>query len=124
MEKPKNVKNIIIGTVFFWVLITILLCILSLSSCKHQIPNPCSFDELHYRTDIKPIIRKNCSTAGCHNNSNTIGNFDIYNELNQKCDDGSFERRVLIKKNMPPSKMDTCDFIKLKTWYLGGHKPN
>ena len=124
METPKNFKNILMGTIFFWVLITILLCILSLSSCKHQIPNPCAFDELHHRTDIKPIIRRNCSTAGCHNNSNTIGNFDIYNELNQKCDDGSFERRVLIKKNMPPSKMDTCDFIKLKTWYLGGHKPN
>jgi hypothetical protein len=124
MEKPNNFKNILMGTILFWALITLLMFILSIISCQHSTPNPCAFDELHYRTDIKPIIKRNCSTAGCHNNSNTLGNFDIYDELNERCNNGSFEKRVLVKKTMPPSKMDTCDFIKLKTWYLGGHKPN
>ena len=124
MEAPKNFKNILMGTIYFWALITLLMFILSISSCKHDEPNPCRFDELHYRTDIKPIIRKNCSTSGCHNNSNTLGNFDIYDELNERCDNGSFEKRVLVKKTMPPFKMDTCDFIKLRTWYLSGHKSN
>jgi hypothetical protein len=121
MEKPNNFKNILMGTILFWAAITLLLFVLSMFSCKHPTPNPCNSDDLHYRTDIKPIIKRNCSTAGCHNNSNTLGNFDIYSELNEKCNDGSFEKRVLIKKNMPPFKMDTCDFIKLRTWYLDGH---
>lgn len=124
MEAPKNFKNILMGTIYFWALITLLMFILSISSCKHDEPNPCRFDELHYRTDIKPIIRKNCSTSGCHNNSNTLGNFDIYDELNERCNNGNFEKRVFIKKNMPPFKMDTCDFIKLRKWYLDGHKSN
>ena len=124
MEESKNIKNIFIGTIYFWLVVTFIMFILSITSCRHSPPNPCSFDELHYRTDIKPIIKKNCATAGCHNNSNTLGNFDIYSELNERCNNGSFEKRVLIKKNMPPSKLDTCDFIKLRTWYLGGHKPN
>ena len=124
MKKPNNVKNILMGTILFWAAITLLLFVLSMFSCKHPTPNPCNSDDLHYRTDIKPIIRKNCSTAGCHNNSNTLGNFDIYDELNERCNNGNFEKRVLIKKNMPKSKMDTCDFIKLRTWYLGGHKSN
>ena len=98
--------------------------ILSITSCTHSTISPCDSDDLHYRTDIKPIIKKNCSTSGCHNNTNTLGNFDIYDELNERCENGNFEKRVLIKKTMPPFQMDTCDFIKLRTWYLGGHKPN
>jgi len=122
METPKNFKNILMGVIYFWALITLLMFILSISSCKHEIPNPCSFNEIHYRTDIKPIIKRNCTTSGCHNNTNGLGNFNIYTELNERCNNGSFERRVLRLKNMPPFKMDTCDFIKLRTWYLNGHK--
>ena len=120
----KNDRHILFGVVYFWTILTLLLYILSFTSCKHEVPNPCSFNELKYNTDIKPIIRKNCSTSGCHNNSNTLGNFGIYSELNERCNNGSFEKRVLRLKNMPPFQMDTCDFIKLKSWYLSGHKSN
>ena len=122
METPKNFKNILIGVIYFWGILTLLVYILSLSSCKHEVPNPCSFNEVNYRSDIKPIIKRNCTTSGCHNNTNTLGNFNIYDELNERCNNGNFERRVLRLKNMPPFKMDTCDFIKLKMWYLNGHK--
>ena len=122
MEKEDMSHKILFGTVFFWLAFTLLLFILS--GCKHEPINPCSFDTVKYRTDIKPIIERNCTTSGCHNNSNGLGNFNIYDELNEKCNDGSFYKRVFYKKDMPPFKMDTCDFIKLKMWYLDGHKSN
>lgn len=124
METPNNFKNIFVGTLYFWLVVTFLMFILSITSCTHSTISPCDSDDLHYRTDIKPIIKRNCSTSGCHNNTNTLGNFDIYDELNERCENGNFEKRVLIKKTMPPFQMDTCDFIKLRTWYLGGHKSN
>ena len=101
-----------------------LLATLSLTifGCKHEPMEPCDSATVDYKTDIKPIISRSCASQGCHNNSNGLGNFNDYDQLNAKCNDGSFQRRVLWKRDMPPSALDTCDFIKLRKWFNEGHK--
>lgn len=102
----------------------LLLIIFFTSSCNHTVEEfePCQIDEVSYYKNIKPIIKNNCATSGCHNLTNGLGNFNNYDELNTICNNGQFQKRVLYKKDMPPFKMDTCDFLKLKRWYYQGHK--
>jgi hypothetical protein len=120
MKKSKMPHPILIGTAVFWILFILLIYLLT--GCKHEPINPCqTYDEISYYKNVRPIIIKNCAVSGCHNNTNGLGNFSIYSELNDRCNSGSFERRVFIKKNMPPSKMDTCDYIILKRWFREGH---
>jgi len=116
----KMPRKILFHTAVFW--ISFVLFLYLLGGCKHEPPNPCqTYDEISFRKDVRPVIIRNCATPGCHNNTNGLGNFSIYEELNDRCNSGSFERRVFIQKNMPPSKMDTCDYIILKRWYREGH---
>ena len=97
---------------------------LTMFGCKHEPMEPCDSGTVDYRTDIRPIISRSCASQGCHNSSNGLGNFNDYDQLNAKCNDGSFQRRVFWKKDMPPSALDTCDFIKLRKWFSEGHKRN
>jgi hypothetical protein len=49
----------------------------------------------------------------------------MYDRLNEVCLDGSFYKRVIVIRDMPPNAvLDTCDILKLKRWYYNGHQPN
>ena len=50
-----------------------------------------------FASNIRPIIADNCSFSGCH-----PGYVD-YNNLITKVNEGSFEQRVIVEQNMPPS---------------------
>lgn len=103
----------------------LIMCLFSLVGCKHYPEDiePCQIpDEVKYYKDVKPIIQQNCATSGCHNSTSGLGNFNNYDELNTVCNNGQFQKRVLFKQDMPPFKLDTCDFLKLKKWYYQGHK--
>lgn len=117
--KPRegNWRNKALSLIFATASLTIL-------GCNHEASEPCSSVVVDYQTDIKPIISRSCASQGCHNSSNGLGNFNDYDQLNAKCNDGSFQRRVLWKKDMPPSALDACDFIKLRKWFNEGHKKN
>jgi len=97
-------------------LITLLVLCLFLESCKHtpeEEINPCGKGKITYKSDIKPIISKNC--GGCHKE------YLIYDNLNEICNNGKFHKRVIYLHNMPPNGIDTCDLITLKSWYYNGH---
>jgi hypothetical protein len=102
--------------------ILVLLVILFLiSSCKHSAvedSSPCGKDlnNLHYKSDIKPIIKKHC--LSCH------AEYTFYDSLNTECLDGAFYKEVLYLRTMPPNGgLDTCDYMILKRWYYNGHTP-
>lgn len=72
--------------------------------------------------NVLPIINASCATTGCHvSGGNAPGDFTVFNELKSKVDNGSFEDRVLIQKNMPPNaQLSDCDLEILQAWLDSG----
>lgn len=107
---------------------------LMFSNCKHEEDNYCNI--LNQPTfpcglsspnptyvDAKRVIKTYC--VGCHN-VDSIGRYLQYDQLNNACNNGTFNRRVFLKRDMPPSnsaQMDTCDYIILRRWFMNGHNP-
>jgi len=93
-----------------------------------QIPvgiNPCDSLNFTYQADFKLIIDQNCASIGCHDANSASGNFTSYEGLKVKLDNGSFEQRVIIQKNMPasgPLPQETID--QLKCWLENGYPKN
>lgn len=84
--------------------------------CGLSSPNPTYID-------AKRIIKEKCAT--CHNNSD-LGFFRQYDYLNAVCENGSFNKRTFIQKDMPPvgaPQLDSCELLILKRWYWNGHNP-
>lgn len=74
-------------------------------------------EKITYTSDVKPIIREKCMS--CHQD------YFLYDSLNADVVNGDFYKRVLNKRDMPPSGgLDTCDYIVLKRWYYNGHTSN
>lgn len=70
--------------------------------------------EITYPADVKPIIRQHC--ISCH------ADYIFYDSLNAQVNSGKFYKRVVVKRDMPPSGgLDTCDYIILKRWIYNGH---
>ena len=70
--------------------------------------------EITYPADVKPIIRQHC--ISCH------ADYIFYDSLNAEIKNGEFYKRVVVKRDMPPSGgLDTCDYIILKRWIYNGH---
>ena len=93
-------------------------CVVSTKTfpCGMSSPNPTY-------VDAKRVIKTYC--VGCHNND-TIGRYLQYDQLNAVCNEGEFNKRVFLKRDMPPSnsaQMDTCDYIILRRWLMNGHNP-
>jgi hypothetical protein len=82
---------------------------------KNEDVGPCGIiQDVRYKSDIKAIIRENC--IGCHKD------YIFYDSLNADINSGSFYKRVIQKRDMPPSGgLDTCDYIKIKRWLYNGH---
>ena len=106
----------------------LLILALFIASCKTDAPEvekaepACVPPSISYQRDIKPIITANCNTgSGCHSSGSPNGNFFNYDQLNATCIDGSFKKKVLIDKTMPPNGMDSCDFLTLRRWFNNGH---
>ena len=73
--------------------------------------------EINYPSDVKPIIRQHC--ISCHHD------YIFYDSLNAEINNGEFYKRVVVKRDMPPSGgLDTCDYIILKRWIYNGHSSN
>ncbi|MBI1266702.1 MAG: hypothetical protein GC193_04625 [Cryomorphaceae bacterium] len=105
--------------------------IFSLTSCYYDVeselyPNQnCDTPAtLVYATDVAPIIANSCGIAGCHVSGGTgTGNFETYEGVKAKVDDGSFEARTFVQKNMPPTPLNTCDLELLQAWVAAGAQP-
>ena len=106
----------------------LLIIALLFAGCKHDVAEvekaepSCVPTSISYQRDIKPIIRASCAIgSGCHGVGSPYGNFGNYDQLNATCIDGTFNKRVFIQKTMPPSGIDSCDYLTLRRWYNNGH---
>ena len=98
----------------------LLFALLVVVSCKHQDEErepsgPCGIvGSVDYVTQVKPIITAKC--VGCHTE------YKFYDKLNEACNNGTFQKRVLIQRDMPPmGGLDTCHYVVLKRWFRDGH---
>ncbi|MFM1932480.1 MAG: hypothetical protein RL226_1783 [Bacteroidota bacterium] len=107
----------------------VVLISIVLGSCYYDVeselyPNTnCNIPAtLSYATDIAPLIAQECGTAGCHVADGTgVGNFETYEGVKAKVDDGSFENRTFVQQNMPPSgALSACELQLLQAWVTAG----
>ncbi|MEQ8907855.1 MAG: hypothetical protein RIC95_01570 [Vicingaceae bacterium] len=84
---------------------------------------------ISFQADVQPIIQANCATSGCHNAVTVAGggNFTTYAGIKAKVDNGSFENRVIVRQDMPPSNktpLSNSEIDLLKDWLEAGAPNN
>jgi len=86
----------------------------------------CDISVVTYAEKIQPIINSSCATTGCHvSGGSGPGNFTNFNGLQNKINNGSFENRVLVQKDMPPnSSLSDCELQTIQAWLDAGAQNN
>lgn len=88
----------------------------------------CDTTDLIYNDGIERIIEAHCATSGCHvAGGSGIGIFDSYDGVKAKVDDGSLIRRVVDRKDMPPSPnppLTDCQINQIANWVADGAPEN
>lgn len=85
----------------------------------------CNSINATYLSDVKPIIQANCLGSGCHNSGSSNGDFTEYKGLKGKANNGSLNKRVLEKKDMPSGgSLSLDDRKKIKCWLNSGALEN
>ncbi len=73
---------------------------------------------LTYTASVKKVLDDNCNR--CHKGGKK-GDFTNYAGVKEKIDEGSFNKHVFVKKDMPPKEpLTTADFDLLKNWVEAG----
>jgi len=94
---------------------------------KKQTPTTttCDSSNVTYTNFVASVMSTNCTLSGCHNSGTSI-DLTTYDALKLKVDDGTFNDRVIVQKDMPPSyssgsiSLDDCTIAKLKKWINSG----
>jgi hypothetical protein len=76
-----------------------------------------------YATDIKPITAAKCAHTGCHGVGSTIADFNQYDQLKKRADNGVLRKNVLELGIMPPTGHESLtaqEKDKLKCWLDNG----
>lgn len=108
-----------------------LLPVFFTSSClndKNEDVGLNSCDTTYYATTIRPIILTHCmgNNAGCHvSGGSGEGDFAKFLQLKDKIDNGAFNDRVLVTKDMPPSTtplpaLSDASRLLLENWVNSG----
>lgn len=82
--------------------------------------------EASYSVDILPIVQTSC-TPGCHEPGGVgPGDFNEYDDLKDKVDDGQLESRVVVNMNMPPppGSLTNDEIDLIKCWIDNGGQNN
>ncbi len=69
-----------------------------------------------YAAHIAPLINTKC--MNCHNTTAPI--LGDYSKLKIIIDNGSFNNRVMVQKNMPPSGLSISELSKIQKWLNAG----
>lgn len=82
----------------------------------------CDTTDVTFSNSIQPIIDSSCATTGCHVSGGTgSGDFTSFNGIQSKINNGSFENRVLVQKDMPPgTPLSDCDLELIQAWLDAG----
>lgn len=104
--------------------------ILGLSSCTKDKTEelPCGgyeTSQLKYSGLVRNIINTSCSgNVDCHGTPQSQtggGDLTTYALVKEKIDNGSFNNRVFILKDMPQgSSLSECDYKIMKDWFDAG----
>lgn len=83
----------------------------------------CSTIPSTYKNDIAPIMTAHCMP--CHGYGSQKGDWTSYAGLKKAVDEGTFEKRVLVKQDMPP-KAPLADSLrkKIRCWLNSGAPNN
>ncbi len=87
----------------------------------------CRKDNGVYYSSVELIVNTSCAVSGCHDASSKAGNLDCssYTSMKTVLDNGKFEDRVLVKKDMPPAgSLSQADIDKLEQWKENGFREN
>jgi hypothetical protein len=109
-------------------LLGLLLGCICLHSCYYDVeselyPGGCEVPtQLTYTEHIKPIIDASCAISGCHvSGGDGPGNYTTYAGLQSSLDDGSFNQRVLVDRDMPPNgSLTDCQIQFINQWIQNG----
>lgn len=97
---------------------------------------PCDTVEVSFATDVITILERNCSNQSfnnfngdCHQAGSPIADYTIYAGVKAKVDEGKFEQRALVEKNMPPTfsngpRPDPNELQMLMCWIEAGAPNN
>jgi hypothetical protein len=121
---------------YFNYIIIFLISFIIFNGCKKDIGYPesktnsqnssaCDSSSVTYTNFVANVMSSNCTFSGCHNSGSSV-DLTTYASLKLKIDDGTFNNRVLVQKDMPPSyssgpvSLDACALGKLKKWINNG----
>ncbi len=82
----------------------------------------CDTTNITYSSDIAAIMSSSCAYTGCHVAGGPApGILDNYAGVKEKVDDGTFFKRTLEDKDMPPSgPLSDCNQEILTAWINDG----
>lgn len=77
-------------------------------------------------SEIKPIIDKNCGTAGCHAVNSGNGSLTTFQDVKNIIENGKMDSRVLSNlPTMPPGGFaDPCEKEKIRCWVDDNYPEN
>lgn len=90
--------------------------------------DPCESINVKYAENIAPLIQTRCALSGCHNGDSTsVGDFNLYDEVKLRVENGQFKLKVIDTRSMPPTTqapLSTEQFNLLKCWIEVGAPNN
>ncbi len=111
-----------------------VLCLLGLSvlmsACKQdKLPEPmvssaCDTLMPTWQSAIRTIVERKCATPGCHTAGFSSGDFTTYESTLPRIENGSFKRRTLDQRNMPPAgspPLSEEELLLLECWLSAGY---
>jgi hypothetical protein len=90
-------------------------------------PAPVETCAPHYLTEIRPFIISRCAVSNCHVANFPFGNFDSYDDLKKRIDNGRLQTLVFEQKLMPPPgaiQLTEQELSLLKCWMDNGAPEN
>jgi uncharacterized membrane protein len=88
------------------------------------LPKSCS---ANYGKDIRPMLITKCSSEKCHTTNFTFGDFNSYDDLKTRIDNGKFNQLVFEFELMPPknsTQLSPQELETLKCWINNGAQKN
>lgn len=115
----------------FPVLVIALLVATALwPSCKKdKLPEPaanaaCDTLMPTYQNAIKAILDAKCAVPGCHTPGFSSGDFSTYESVLPRIGNGSFRRRALDQRDMPPAgspQLTEEELLLIECWLEAGY---
>ena len=127
MEKENLLFKNKIGVRDFFLIFTVTILHLGCTYDNLEL-NPCESVDVKYTESIAPLIQTSCALSGCHNGDSTsVGNFNLYDEVKMRVENGQFKLKVIDSKSMPPTTqppLTSKQFTLLKCWIDAGAPNN